>query len=176
MTEIAVHLRNSPMRQLVACSSLAVLLIVAASSQQCDACPPAPHSETLFDEHPWFSCDGGCAPVLNDAIALARESILVKGYRIGPRQVRRALDQAEAAGVNVRTITEHGPSQYAGSAVPQDSRLDDPNYVVDRPEVVVIDKRQVITVFFRSSSSHRRSVASLFVIRDSDLARFYLGH
>jgi phosphatidylserine/phosphatidylglycerophosphate/cardiolipin synthase-like enzyme len=134
------------MRQLLGCSSFAAFLVVAAWSQQCLA--SAPHSETPFNDPPWFSCDRGCATVLNNAIALARKSILIKSYRMEPREVLRALAQAKADGVKVQTSAERGPSLYADSAAAQDSEKD-PDYAIDRPEVVVIDKRQVITVFFR---------------------------
>jgi phosphatidylserine/phosphatidylglycerophosphate/cardiolipin synthase-like enzyme len=160
------------MRRLLACSSFAAFLVVVAWSQQCLA--SAPHSETSFDDPPWFSCDRGCAAVLNNAIALARKSILIKSYRMEPREVLRALAEAKAEGVRVQTVAERGPSLHADSAAAQGSERD-PDYAVDRPEVVVIDKRQVITVFFRWTPNHHQSIARLFIIRDPDLARCYMG-
>jgi hypothetical protein len=85
------------------------------------------------------------------------------------------LVQAEASGVNVRTILERAPKPYPGSTTPQNSQRVDPNFSVDRPELMVIDKKQVITVFFRPTTNRRRRVASIFVIRGRDLARAYMG-
>jgi len=165
------------MRQLILCSTAAALLVVAVSSLPCDADPPVPYPQNLFHEDPWFSCDGGCTAVLINAIGLARKRILVEGYRIGPRPVLSALEQAEAAGIQVHTILERGRTRYAGATAAQHSqgKRRDPNYAIDRPEVIVIDNRQVIKVFFGLNSDHTRRVASLFVIRDPDLALAYTG-
>lgn len=163
------------MRRFVACSTLAALLAVAVSSSQCDAHPPVSYRQDPPHEEPWFSCDGGCTSVLTDAIGLARKSILVEGYRIGPRPVLSTLKQAEAAGVDVRTVLERGRARYAGAPPAQDSAggRRDPNYAVDRPELVVIDNRQVIEVFFGSSPDHARNIEGLLAIRDRDLALAY---
>ncbi len=162
------------MRQLVACSILAALLVVAVSSQQCDAHRLGPAAQDPLDETPWFSCNGECTAVLSNAVGLARKSILVKCYRQGPAPVLRALERAEASGVDVRTIVERGRARYTGVTGPQTSHaVRDPNYAVDRPEVLVIDNRQVIKIFFASDSDHGRKIASLFVIRDRDLAHAY---
>lgn len=162
------------MRQFVAYSTLAALLAVAVSSSQCDAHPPVSYRQDPSHEEPWFSCNGGCTGVLTDAIGLARKSILVEGYRIGPGPVRATLKEAEAAGVHVRTVLERGRARYAGARRSAGGRRD-PNYAVDRPELVIIDNRQVIKAFFGSRPDHARNIESLLAIRDRDLALAYSG-
>jgi hypothetical protein len=162
------------MRWLLACSILAALLVVIVSSPQCYAHRLVPSSRNLSHGDTSFTCEGRCTTVLINAIGLARKSIIVQGYRIGPLPVLSALQQAEAASVHVRMIPERGRTRYPDATVPQGSQVRrDPNYAVDRPEVIVIDNREVIKVFFGLNSDHSRSVASLFVIRDPDLALTY---
>jgi hypothetical protein len=163
------------MRRFVAYSPIAAVLLVYVLSPKCYPHPLFPYSQNPSYESPWFSCDGDCIVVLTNAIRLARRSILVEGYRIGPRPVLSTLAQAEEAGIQVQTVVEPGRTRYPGATVSQHSQggRRDPNYAVDRPELLVIDNRQVIKVFFGSGRGHGRSVKSLFVIWDRDLALAY---
>ncbi len=118
----------------------------------------------------------------------------MQGYRIGPRALRSALAQATAAGIHVRTVIERRRALYPGATPPSgpQSAWLDPNYAVDHPEVVVIDNRQVIKVFLRSSSYYSSmvikgnhpvflrggsgrgsSISRLFFVRDRALALAY---
>lgn len=163
------------MRQIVACSTLATLVLVAAWCPQCDAGAGLARSHGFPHDDAWFTCDGGCATVLGNAIGLARKSIVVEGYRIGPEPLLGTLRKAEAAGVRIRMISERCSSRYPGVMAPKGSmaELRDPDYALDRPEVIVIDNRQVIKVFFGPGSDHHRSVTRLFVTQDPDLAAAY---
>ncbi len=182
------------MRQHVAYSVLAALLVAAAPGPPCAAQRLPPGIQLPIQEGGWFSCDGPCGGILTNAIGLAHRSIFVEGYRIRPRSLRSALAEAEATGIHVRTIIERRRAVYPGATPPggPQSAWLDPDYKVDHPEVIVIDNRQVIEVFLHGSSYYRSmvikrnhpvflpggsgrgsSISHLFFVRDRALALAY---
>jgi hypothetical protein len=113
---------------------------------------PAPNSRD--PDSVWFACSaspqGSCAEVLVRAIREARLKIVVETADLGPRAVAHALCSDVRRGIDVEIVQTpaceaEGANQGRGPPAAQC----DPNYRIDSPQTMVIDRKVVVQSFFR---------------------------
>jgi phosphatidylserine/phosphatidylglycerophosphate/cardiolipin synthase-like enzyme len=169
-------------RSAPAAFAAALALIVAAtqvprvSAAEIEVCfsPPLP---------------GGCDPAraIEDAIRVARKSILIQAYEITPGPLVTALIDAHRRGVDVRAIVDYRQltdrrNRDDAFAVEHLGEAGIP-VLVDKPpglmhdKVMIIDGEAVVTGSFNYTySAEHRNVENLLVIHDPALAAQYVQH
>ncbi len=132
---------------------------------------------------------GGCDPVraIENAVRMARTSILVQAYEITPGPLVTALIEAHRRGVEVRAIVDYKQltdrrNRDDAFAVGHLGAVGIP-VLVDRPpglmhdKVMIIDGEVVVTGSFNYTySAEHRNVENLLVIHDPALAAQYVQH
>jgi phosphatidylserine/phosphatidylglycerophosphate/cardiolipin synthase-like enzyme len=69
-------------------------------------CAPLVAQEGPQDIHPYFSPSGGCTQAVVDALAGAKQSVLVQAYSFTSAPIARALVDAHKRGVDVQVILD----------------------------------------------------------------------
>lgn len=176
-------LRGRLKRNALALAALAAAIVFAAVvtasrtfAAQIEVCfsPPLP---------------GGCDPTraIENAVRMARTSILVQAYEITPGPLVTALIEAHRRGVDVRAIVDYRQltdrrNRDDAFAVEHLGAAGIP-VLVDKPpglmhdKVMIIDGEVVVTGSFNYTySAEHRNVENLLVIHDPALAAQYTQH
>ena len=129
----------------------------------------------------YFSPDGGCMQAVVEALAGARQQILVQAYEMTSPQIKSALVAAHRRGVQVSAIFDPEAVKESTSMVDDLSAGGIPIFIdsFHRPgiahnKVMVIDQAVVITGSFNfTRAAETRNAENLLVIRDPALAAAY---
>jgi phosphatidylserine/phosphatidylglycerophosphate/cardiolipin synthase-like enzyme len=139
----------------------------------------------------YFSPDGGCTQAVVNAIAAARQEIMVQAYEMTSPQIKRALVAAERRGVKVQAIFDPSAVRETNTMVGELSDGGIPVFIdsahspgLAHNKVMIIDRTVVITGSFNfTRAAESRNAENLLIIQDPALAAAYarnfanhLGH
>ena len=139
----------------------------------------------------YFSPDGGCTQAVVNAIAAARQEIMVQAYEMTSPQIKRALVAAERRGVKVEAIFDPSAVRETNTMVGELSDGGIPVFIdsahspgLAHNKVMIIDRTVVITGSFNfTKAAESRNAENLLIIQDPALAAAYarnfanhLGH
>lgn len=127
----------------------------------------------------YFSPEGGATQAVVNALAGARQTVLVQAYSFTSAPIARALVAAHQRGVKVQVLLDKSNLsekyssadflQYAGLATFIDSA-----HAIAHNKVIIIDGETVITGSFNfTKSAEQRNAENLLIIRDPTLAAQY---
>jgi phosphatidylserine/phosphatidylglycerophosphate/cardiolipin synthase-like enzyme len=129
----------------------------------------------------YFSPDGGCTQAIVEALAGARQQILVQAYEMTSPQIKSALLAAHRRGVQVNAIFDPEALKESTSMIDDLNAGGIPIFIdsFHRPgiahnKVMVIDQALVITGSFNfTRAAETRNAENLLLIRDPALAAAY---
>jgi len=147
------------------------------------ALAPAPRAAP--DEPAWhvyFSPNHGATKAVVDALAAAKETVLVQAYSFTSAPIAKALVEAHARGVDVQVILDQKEtgSRYSSAdfvAHAKIATLIDGAHAIAHNKVMVIDGQAVITGSFNfTTAAEQRNAENLLVIHDRALAARYTAN
>jgi sugar-specific transcriptional regulator TrmB len=170
MAKSTAALMSARRRRCILAHTLPIVLCAGtlAAPATARAGPPPDSPDNPVSE--WFACSsspqGGCAEVLVRAIREAQQKIVVETADLGPRAVAHALCSDIRRGIDVE-IVRTPACAVQGANQSSQPRLTqcDPNYRIDIPQTMVIDREVVVGSFFGPppASAAPRAIDHLFM-------------
>ena len=127
----------------------------------------------------YFSPEGGATQAVVNALAGARQTVLVQAYSFTSAPIARALVAAHQRGVKVQVLLDKSnlSEKYSSADFLQHAGLPtfiDSAHAIAHNKVMIIDGETVITGSFNfTKSAERRNAENLLIIRDPTLAAQY---
>jgi phosphatidylserine/phosphatidylglycerophosphate/cardiolipin synthase-like enzyme len=127
-----------------------------------------------------FSPKGGCTETVIQTIGKAKHEILVQAYSFTSAPIAKALVDAKKRGVKVYAILDKSQrgEKYTSatflvnSGVP--TSIDD-RHAIAHNKIMILDGETIITGSFNfTRAAEERNAENLLVIRNKELARFYI--
>lgn len=144
----------------------------------CEAKEPQGRSEAARVEV-YFSPGGGATDAVTDAIAKAREYVLVQAYSFTSAPIAGALRKAHQRGVKVLVVLDKSQrsERYTSATFLKNAGIPvwiDSSHAIAHNKVMVIDGDLVITGSFNfTKAAEFGNAENLLVIRDRELAKVY---
>jgi phosphatidylserine/phosphatidylglycerophosphate/cardiolipin synthase-like enzyme len=129
-----------------------------------------------------FSPQGKCENLVVQAINKAEKSIYIQAYSFTSIPIADALIEASKKGVEIKVVLDRSQK---GEKFSQGPKLIDhkiPVYIqkssgIAHNKIMIIDQQNVLTGSYNwTQSANKRNSENLMLIKDSDIAKIYLGN